>query len=187
MSNIMKRLVVVLFLFILAILIAMPCFGTGTKTAYTRDGVNFISKHRVDENIGVGIAKLGDYKEVQVPLNTFVLGGFLEDTSKQTGGAPSQPNASKQTKSAYSNSADTSKQNKSDTVQPFKATQNAPTSTSYNGNGSILLILYVLLFVLFLIDIGKRNICSLGNKKSSKSDTNTNTNSETSKPPKLKD
>lgn len=185
MSNIIKRLGVVVFLFILAILIATPCFGTGTKTAYTRDGVNFISKHRVDENIGAGIARPGDYKEMQVPLNTFVLGGFLEDTLKQKESAPSQPNASKQTMSAYSNPADTSKQNKSETAQLSKATQTASTLISNNGNDSILLILYVILFGLFLIGIGKQNICSLGNKKSSESDTNTN--SDTSEPTKIKD
>lgn len=47
-----------------------------TKTAFTKDGVNFISKDRVDENIKVGFAKPGDYKEVQVPLNTVVVGGY---------------------------------------------------------------------------------------------------------------
>ncbi|MGA9098869.1 MAG: hypothetical protein WB392_08065 [Methanotrichaceae archaeon] len=56
-----------------------------TKTAYTRDNVNFISKERVDENVKVGFARPGDYKEVQVPINTIVVGGYaLEDSvSKQ--------------------------------------------------------------------------------------------------------
>jgi hypothetical protein len=58
---------------------------TTSKTAYTRDGVNFISKERVDENIKVGFAKPGDYKEVQVPLNTVVVGGYAPESgiSKQ--------------------------------------------------------------------------------------------------------
>ena len=51
-----------------------------TKTAYTRDNVNFISKERVD-NIKVGFAKPGDYKEVQVPLNTIVVGGYAPEDS----------------------------------------------------------------------------------------------------------
>lgn len=48
---------------------------TDTKTAYTQDGINFISKERVDENIKAGIAKSGDYREVQVSLDTIVVGG----------------------------------------------------------------------------------------------------------------
>ena len=69
---------------------------TDTKTAYTRDNVNFISKDRVDENIKLGVANAGDYKEVQVPLNTVVVGGYsTEDltTSKQQ----TQPPANRQT------------------------------------------------------------------------------------------
>ena len=56
-----------------------------TKTAYTRDNVNFISKERVDENIKVGFAKPGDYKEVQVPQSTVVVGGYAPESgiSKQ--------------------------------------------------------------------------------------------------------
>ncbi len=46
-----------------------------TKTAYTRDGIHFISKERVDENIRYEYAKPGDYREVQVPLDTVVVGG----------------------------------------------------------------------------------------------------------------
>jgi hypothetical protein len=58
---------------------------TDTKTAYTRDNINFISKDRVDENIKVGYAKPGDYKEVQVPLSTVVVGGYAPESgiSKQ--------------------------------------------------------------------------------------------------------
>ena len=37
--------------------------------------MNFISKERVDENIQIGLAKPGEYKEVQVPLNTIVVEG----------------------------------------------------------------------------------------------------------------
>ena len=68
--------VIVLFisLFILLTLLAAPGFGIETKTAYTRDGIQYISKERVDENIGYEYAKSGDYREVQVPLNTIVLG-----------------------------------------------------------------------------------------------------------------
>jgi lysophospholipase L1-like esterase len=47
---------------------------TNTKTAYTHDGISYISKERVDENIKAGVAKPGDYEEVQVPLGTFVVG-----------------------------------------------------------------------------------------------------------------
>lgn len=46
-----------------------------TKTAYTHDGISYVSKERVDENIKAGVAKPGDYEEVQVPLDTFVVGG----------------------------------------------------------------------------------------------------------------
>ena len=68
--------VIVLFisLFILLILLAAPGFGIETKTAYTRDGIQYISKERVDENIRYEYAKPGDYREVQVPLNTIVVG-----------------------------------------------------------------------------------------------------------------
>jgi hypothetical protein len=46
-----------------------------TKTAYTRDGIHFISKERVDENIRYEYAKPGEYREEQVPLDTVVVGG----------------------------------------------------------------------------------------------------------------
>lgn len=71
-----------------------------TKTAYTRDNINFISKERVDENIKAGVARPGDYKEVQVPLNTTVVGGsvFDESDSKQEEKTtPTQPSTPKQT------------------------------------------------------------------------------------------
>ncbi|MHB8119505.1 MAG: hypothetical protein ACYDHX_12360 [Methanothrix sp.] len=68
--------VIVLFisLFILLTSLASPGFGLETKTAYTRDGVQYISKERVDENIRYEYAKPGDYREVQVPINTIVVG-----------------------------------------------------------------------------------------------------------------
>jgi hypothetical protein len=57
MSIILKGFGIVTCLFILMMLLGAPCFGGNMKTAYTRDGVNFISKYRVDENIQAGIAK----------------------------------------------------------------------------------------------------------------------------------
>ncbi len=59
---------------VLFTLLAAPGFGLETKTAYTRDGIQYISKERVDENIRYEYAKPGDYREVQVPLNTIVVG-----------------------------------------------------------------------------------------------------------------
>lgn len=52
--------------------------NTKTKTAYTHDGISYISKERVEENIKAGVAKPSDYEEVQVPLDTFVIGGWKE-------------------------------------------------------------------------------------------------------------
>lgn len=46
---------------------------TNTKTAYTQDGVNFISRARMEQNINLGSAKSGDYKEVQVSLDTVIV------------------------------------------------------------------------------------------------------------------
>ena len=71
------RAVVLLFigLFILFALMATFASGQETKTAYTRDGIHFISKERVDENIRYEYAKPGDYREVSVPLDTIVVGG----------------------------------------------------------------------------------------------------------------
>jgi hypothetical protein len=45
-----------------------------TKTAYTRDGQTFVSRERMEENVLVGVAERGDYKEVQVPLDTPIAG-----------------------------------------------------------------------------------------------------------------
>ena len=57
-----------------------PSESSDTKTAYTRDGNNFVSKERVEENIKYGYAKTGDYKEVKVPLNTVVVGASIFPT-----------------------------------------------------------------------------------------------------------
>ncbi|GEM_PF-2179939 len=48
-----------------------------TKTAYTRDGISFVTLERVQENIKYEYAKPGDYKRVQVPLNTTVVGASI--------------------------------------------------------------------------------------------------------------
>jgi hypothetical protein len=90
MGMILKGIGIIIGLFIfLAVLGAM--FGSddtsrsdaNTKTAYTQDGKNFVSKERVDENIEYGYAKDGDYKEVQVPLNTVIVGASVVPSSKQ--------------------------------------------------------------------------------------------------------
>lgn len=60
-------------LFILLVLLSVACLGADTKTAYTRDGINFVSKERMEENIRYEYAKPGDYREVQVPLTTAVV------------------------------------------------------------------------------------------------------------------
>ncbi len=70
MGKFYKIMVLVIFL----TLLAAPGFGQETKTAYTRDGIQYVSKERVDENIRYEYAKPGDYREVQVPLNTIVVG-----------------------------------------------------------------------------------------------------------------
>ena len=82
-----KRIGAVIGLFILLALLAAPGFCMENKTAYTRDGIHYISKERVDENIRYEYAKPGDYKEVRVPLNTIVVGAsaILENISMQEG------------------------------------------------------------------------------------------------------
>lgn len=47
-------------------------YDENMKTAYTQDGINFISEERLEQNIRVGVSKLADYKKVQVPLDTIV-------------------------------------------------------------------------------------------------------------------
>lgn len=65
-----------LFTGFLLLLMVSPAPGSenGTKTAYTRDGVHFISKERVEENIRYEYARPGEYREVSVPLDTIVVG-----------------------------------------------------------------------------------------------------------------
>jgi hypothetical protein len=54
-----------------------PSATTGpTKTAYTSDGKNFVSKERMEENVILGVAERGDYEEVQVPLDTHIAEAF---------------------------------------------------------------------------------------------------------------
>lgn len=60
-------------LFVLLVLLSVACIGADTKTAYTRDGINFVSKERMEENIRYEYAKPGDYRVVQVPLTTAVV------------------------------------------------------------------------------------------------------------------
>jgi hypothetical protein len=67
------------FILFISMLILLNLMATAvsaqeTKTAYTRDGTHFISKERVDENIRYEYAKPGEYREVQVPLDTVVVG-----------------------------------------------------------------------------------------------------------------
>jgi hypothetical protein len=68
------RIGAVIVLFFFLALLSAPGFGLETKMAYTRDGIQYISKERVDENIRYEYAKPGDYREVQVPINTIVVG-----------------------------------------------------------------------------------------------------------------
>jgi hypothetical protein len=73
MGKIYPEMAKVTILIILALLVS-PGQGTETKTAYTRDDIHFASKERVEENIKYEYARPGDYKEVQVPLDTVVIG-----------------------------------------------------------------------------------------------------------------
>jgi hypothetical protein len=68
---------VALFIGLMILFAVAAAAGTDpqTKTAYTRDDIHFISKERVDENIRYEYAKPGEYREVQVPLDTVVVGG----------------------------------------------------------------------------------------------------------------
>ncbi len=77
MGSISKETGAIFSLIILLVLLCAPAFGTDTKTAYTRDGINFISKERMDENIKYEYAKPGEYREVQVPLNTVVVNASI--------------------------------------------------------------------------------------------------------------
>ncbi|VVB72263.1 Uncharacterised protein [uncultured archaeon] len=64
---------IVLCLIILLLLFNFQAYAAQTKTAYTRDGINFVSKERMEENIRYEYAKPGEYREVQVPLDTVVV------------------------------------------------------------------------------------------------------------------
>jgi len=110
MGKFYKRIGAVIVLFILLALVATPGSGMETKTAYTRDGIQYISKERVDENIRYEYAKPGDYREVQVPLDTIVVGAstILENISMQEGKKEpakeeNSPSTSNQTASASEN------------------------------------------------------------------------------------
>lgn len=100
---------IVLFigLFILLALLAAPGSGIETKTAYTRDDIHYISKERVDENIRYEYAKPGDYREVQVPLDTIVVGAStipenisVPKEEKEAAREGNMPSSSNQTDSA---------------------------------------------------------------------------------------
>jgi len=51
-----------------------------TKTAYTKDGINFISEERLEQNIRNGLANLGEYDKVQVPMDTIIAEASTELT-----------------------------------------------------------------------------------------------------------
>lgn len=101
MGIILKGIGVVVSLIVILQLLCAPVFGTDTKTAYTRDGINFVSKERMDENIKYEYAKPGEYREVQVPLDTIVvsasvvpgsaLGQVKQETHEQEEVEPSEP------------------------------------------------------------------------------------------------
>lgn len=57
--------------------IAASSSSNETKIAYTRDGINFVSKERVEENIRLEYAKDGEYREVAVPLDTIIVGASV--------------------------------------------------------------------------------------------------------------
>jgi len=99
-------------LFVLLVLLSVVCIGADTKTAYTRDGINFVSKERMEENIRYEYAKPGDYKEVQVPLTTAVV------------------NASVIPKIV---SVNTSDEISTEEKRPSNSSQNAPASAPQNG------------------------------------------------------
>ena len=77
MGSILKETGAIIGLFILLVLLCAPAYGMDTKTAYTRDGINFVSKERMDENLRYEYAKPGEYHEVQVPLNTVVVNASI--------------------------------------------------------------------------------------------------------------
>ena len=101
------------FSIVLLVLLCAPAFGTDTKTAYTRDGINFVSKERMDENIKYEYAKPGDYREVQVPLNTMVVNASIipeavsAQDKQETEVQENRSSLSDQTIPSYSRESDT--------------------------------------------------------------------------------
>ncbi len=73
-ANFIQNTIIIISLSSVLAFLAVPVLGADTKTAYTRDGTHFISKERMEENIRYEYAKEGDYREVQVPLDTVVVG-----------------------------------------------------------------------------------------------------------------
>lgn len=47
--------------------------STNTKTAYTRDGIHFVTEARIEQNVQLGMAKADEYREVQVPQDTVIV------------------------------------------------------------------------------------------------------------------
>jgi hypothetical protein len=114
MGKFYKRIgvVAVLFIGLIILLAALATSGSGieTKTAYTRDNIHYISKERVDENIRYEYAKPGDYREVQVPLDTIVVGASIipinvsmPEGKKETAIDENSPPKSDQTASTSAN------------------------------------------------------------------------------------
>ena len=106
MSKFFNGIGTVTVLFILLALLAVPGSGIETKTAYTQDGIHYVSKERVDENIRYEYAKPGDYREVSVPLDTIVVdaSAISENISLPQGKKETETNStaeSNQTASAY--------------------------------------------------------------------------------------
>jgi len=103
MGSILKETGATISLFILLVLLCAQAYGMDTKTAYTRDGINFVSKERMDENVRYEYAKPGEYHEVQVPLNTVVVNASIIPESasvqdkKETEVLENQPSLSNQT------------------------------------------------------------------------------------------
>ncbi len=64
-------------LFLLLAFLCVLSFGAENRTAYTRDGVHFVSKERMEENILYEYARADDYREVQVPPDTIVVGASV--------------------------------------------------------------------------------------------------------------
>jgi len=79
-SNLSEKVTVLAVLFICTtFILSLAASGSlnETKTAYTRDGINFVSKERVEENIMFEYAKPGEYREVAVPLDAIVVGASI--------------------------------------------------------------------------------------------------------------